>query len=261
LTDDDSRNIFINTQKNFDHRLYFPPFISLFPNFEKRNSILYIEMEIASPCCELPDPFGQNRNKRSYSCAQFSDSTGVTVPIDHESHVDENVFHSPFYASKKRRMNTNEEFDVKPSPFMNFSPSPSVSTKRPRSESSNWNPTHNQQKLACELQRLVEHQALEIRRLKAEKNSTEETLTKLKPEHEKTLNENRILKRAVAIQQERQQHAANEIVAACRFKTLAEERIRKLEQLNLTLRYRLEALSPSYGNDFMKFSRHPPDVF
>ena len=108
-------------------------------------------MEIASPCCELPDPFGQNRNKRSYSCAQFSDSTGgvTSVPINHteSSHVD-NVFHSlPFYgtASKKRRMNTNEELDVKhtSSPFVNFSPSSSVTvstTKRPRSESSNWNP-------------------------------------------------------------------------------------------------------------------------
>ena len=143
-------------------------------------------------------------------------------------------------------MNTYEELDVKhtSSPFVNFSPSSSVTvstTKRPRSESSNWNPTQNQQKLACELQRLVEHQALEIRRLKAEKNSQEETLLKFKPEHEKTLQENRILKQAVAIQQERQQHASEEIEAAYKYKTLAEERIRKLEQLNLTLCYRLEA--------------------
>ena len=102
---------------------------------------------------------------------------------------------------------------------------------------------------------------MEIRRLKAEKNSQEETLLKFKPEHEKTLQENRILKRAVAIQQEQQQHASEEIKAASKYKTLEEERIRKLEQLNLTLRYRLEALSPSYGNDFMKFNRHPPDVY
>ena len=81
---------------------------------------------------------------------------------------------------------------------------------------------------------------MEIRRLKAEKNSQEETLLKFKPEHEKTLQENRILKQAVAIQQE-QQHASEEIKAAYKYKTLAEERIRKLEQLNLTLRYCLEA--------------------
>jgi len=83
----------------------------------------------------------------------------------------------------------------------------------------------------------------------------------LKPEHEKTLNENRILKKAVAIQQERQNQAAHEIEAARRYRIEAEERIRKLEQMNLTLRYHLQAQSPSYGNDFMGFSPRPPDVY
>lgn len=192
-------------------------------------------MEIASPT-PLHDPFGQNRNKRPFSCARFSDpNTGVTVP-------------------KRRRVNEAIELEDN-----NVIQSPGLATKRPRTE--NWNQAHTQQQLVSELQRLVDHQSFEIRRLKAEKLSTEDSLAKLKPELEKTLSENRILKRAVAIQQERQNQASNEIEAACRFRVYTEERIRKLEQMNLTLRYRLEAQSPSFGNDFLKFNPHPPDVY
>merc|ERR1712228_32863 len=104
-----------------------------------------------------------------------------------------------------------------------------------------------------ELRRLVE-QASEVERLKSEKSSLEESVTTLKSANDKGANENRILKRAVAIQQDRQQQALNEIEAARAYKVQAEERIRRLEQLNLNLQYRLEALSPKFGNDFMGFN-------
>lgn len=176
---------------------------------------------------------------------------------------------SNFNMFKRRRFNSPDG-DVTSSPSHgNFAScsqvsSPSLTgpiTKRSRNENHGWNPSHAQQQIVAELRRLVEHQASEIERLKSEKDSVEESVNKLKPEHEKTLNENRILKKAVAIQQERQNQAANEIEAARRYRIEAEERIRKLEQMNLTLRYQLQAQSPSYGNDFMGFSPRPPDVY
>jgi len=115
--------------------------------------------------------------------------------------------------------------------------------------------------MVAELRRLVDHQASEIERLKSSNNTNEDTIVKCKAENERVVNENRILKRAVAIQQERQNQAANELEAARRYKAETDERICRLEQMNLTLRYRLEASTPSYGNDFMRFSPQPPDVF
>lgn len=84
-------------------------------------------------------------------------------------------------------------------------------------------------------------------------------MNNLKSEQDKVLNENRILKRAVTIQQERQNQAASEIQAAHKYKFDAEDRIKKLEQLILSLRYHLQAQHTNPGNDFMGF--RPPDVY
>ena len=111
-----------------------------------------------------------------------------------------------------------------------------------------------------ELERLVETQASEIEYLKNAKTNLESSLTELKNEHEKTLNENRILKRAVAIQQERQTQASNDLEAANQYKVDAEQNIRRLEQMVMSLRYHLQAQQPhNGGNDFMSFP--PPDVY
>ena len=93
----------------------------------------------------------------------------------------------------------------------------------------------------------------------SDKVSLESTLNEVKCAHDKAVNENRILKRAVTIQQERQNHAAQEIQGARQFKAEAEDKLRKLEQMNLTLQYHLQAQN-STGNDFMNFPR-PPDVY
>lgn len=122
-------------------------------------------------------------------------------------------------------------------------------------------PSHVQQKIVADLQRLVEHQASEIERLKTEKNAVESSATELKSSHDKAVNENKILKRAVTIQQERQKQASSELEEARKFKTEAEDRIKKLEQMNLTLRYHLQAQQPAALNDFMGFSHRPPDVY
>ncbi len=113
-----------------------------------------------------------------------------------------------------------------------------------------------------DLRKIVETQAAEILSLKSEKAGLENSFTALKGEHDKAVNENRTLKKAVLIQQERQNHASSELNAARQFRSEAEDRIKKLEQLVLSLRYHLQAQqNNSPNNDFMGFPPRPPDVY
>lgn len=109
-----------------------------------------------------------------------------------------------------------------------------------------------------ELQGMIERQAAEIQRLKSEKDSTQESASQLASKHARVEHENKILKRAVAIQQDRQQHMTAELGGARQFKVDAEERIRRLEQMNLTLQYQMRASSAA-GDNFMGY--RPPDVY
>jgi DNA repair exonuclease SbcCD ATPase subunit len=111
------------------------------------------------------------------------------------------------------------------------------------------------------LQRVVSSQAAEIQTLKSEKSTLETSMNNLKTEHDRVLNENKILKRAVTIQQERQNQAVSEINAARQYKFDAEERVKKLEQIISSLRYHLQAQQTNPGFDFMGFSPRPPDVY
>lgn len=100
----------------------------------------------------------------------------------------------------------------------------------------------------------------EINSLKSEKAGLESSLATLNTEHDKVLTENKTLKRAVIIQQERQNQAVAEINAGRQYKAEADDRIKKLEQLVLSLRYHLQAQQHNTpGNDFMGF--RPPDVY
>ena len=105
----------------------------------------------------------------------------------------------------------------------------------------------------------MEAQASEIDSLKTAKANLETSLDSLKSDQEKIVNENRILKRAVTIQQERQTQASSELQAARQFKVDAEQNIRRLEHMILSLRYHLQAQQTHPGNDFM--GQQPPDVF
>jgi len=107
----------------------------------------------------------------------------------------------------------------------------------------------------------VQEQAEEIENLKSERDGLQASLHSLKEDHEKVVNENRILKRAVTIQQERQNQAATELEAARRFKVDADDRVRTLEQLVVTMRYHLQAQQSNAGNDFMGLPPRPPDVY
>jgi len=130
-------------------------------------------------------------------------------------------------------------------------PGPS-SSKRSRTES--------QDAQQNDLQNIVHSQGAEIQSLKSEKAGLENSLNTLTTEHDRVLNENKTLKRAVIIQQERQNQALSEINAGRQFKAEAEDRIKKLEQLVLSLRYHLQAQQHNTpGNDFMGY--RPPDVY
>lgn len=108
---------------------------------------------------------------------------------------------------------------------------------------------------------VVQEQSQEIASLKHEKTTLETTVHELRVENERVVNENKILKKAVTIQQERQNHAASELQAANNYKAEAEDRMKKLEQMILTLRYHLQAQQSHPGNDFMGFPPRPGDVF
>eukprot|EP01082_Thalassiosira_pseudonana_P011998 g9644.t1 g9644 contig4:205007-205948(-) len=129
--------------------------------------------------------------------------------------------------------------------------------KRTRSPS----PSPSHHKLQ-ELRHTIEQQSSELTRLKSEKAASDQTSSQLSALHSKTENENRILKRAVAIQQERQNQLLGEVEEGRRFRVEAEERIRRLEQMNLSLQYQLQQSGiggSGGGNDFIRF-RHP-DVY
>lgn len=118
------------------------------------------------------------------------------------------------------------------------------------------------QKEVDDLRRHIDHQSSEINRLTSEKDQAVAERDALRTEHDRATSENRILKKAVAIQQERQNQGAAEVDAARRYRAEADERIRRLEQMNLALQYRLQAQEPGCNaNDFMGFSPRPPDVY
>lgn len=102
---------------------------------------------------------------------------------------------------------------------------------------------------------MVEEQAAEIRRLKAERDSARG----LTAHNEKLEGENKLLKRAVTIQNDRQHQVNAELEGARQYKAQADDRIRRLEQMCLTLQYQLQANSVKTGNDFL--NPRPPDVY
>ena len=110
-------------------------------------------------------------------------------------------------------------------------------------------------------QKTIEKQNAEILSLRQEKESMRSEINKLTETQDKTLHENKILKKAVALQQQRQNAANNELAAARTFKVEAENKIKALEHVINSLRYHLQAQQPHVGNDFMGMNPRPPDVY
>lgn len=89
----------------------------------------------------------------------------------------------------------------------------------------------------------------------------ESTINSLTETQATALNENKILKKAVALQQQRQNQALSELESAREYREQAEHKIKMLEQVVNSLRYHLQAQQPHVGNDFMNLNNRPPDVF
>jgi len=112
------------------------------------------------------------------------------------------------------------------------------------------------------MREIINKQAEELETLRLDKTSLEGNNLELRSQNDKLLNENKILKKAVNIQQERQHHTALELDAARKYKDDAENRIRRLEQIIVSLRFHLQAQQQHCSDhDFMNFNNRPPDVF
>jgi hypothetical protein len=107
-----------------------------------------------------------------------------------------------------------------------------------------------------ELNRVIQEQGSLLELLKKDKTGLEESLASLQNERNRAVKENTILRKAVSYQQEREKNLEN---AAKTIKATADERIKALENMILTLRYHLQAQNTTIGNDFM--SQRPPDVY
>lgn len=110
-----------------------------------------------------------------------------------------------------------------------------------------------------EVSHVVEQQAALIHSLKNDKEGLESSLESLKNDHDRVLKENHILRKAVTIQQERQNQAESELKAAHEYRDGAEDKMKKLEQLVLQLRYHLQVQQSVVGDSFL--SQRPSDVF
>jgi len=209
-------------------------------------------MEVASPL-----PFGHNvqaGSKRRFACSPIVDDT--------QEAMDESAgYGNPF---KRRRCNNNDSDHNAIVAANNGFSSSTVSTTSPFSR-----PAISLKRQRCDqgqqpestpgptraLQKVIEKQTTEIHRLN-------QINTELSASHDKTLNENKILKRAVTIQQERQNAAVQELNAAKLYRDGAEEKMHKLEQLIASLRYALhQSQTPSFGNWNGVLGNRPPDVY
>ena len=108
---------------------------------------------------------------------------------------------------------------------------------------------------------MVQNQAAMIESLKKDKKAVEDSFESLKTDHERLSKENHVLRRAVQIQQDRQNQTDAELKNAHKYKVDSEERIKKLEHMIMSLRYHLQAQQAPVGSDFLNNSHRPPDVF
>lgn len=229
-------------------------------------------MEVASP---LPFNHVQTGNKRRFECSSIVDASAMGIEAQSDDYaMDDNSGYS--HSFKRRRFGSSEHIETNQSsnmlsttsfvskPFgngnvLNSMRNSVLSSKRQRSEENHAKSCSEKQFM----QQTIERQTADIQRLTSEKSSVLNSYNELKINHEKIVNENKILKRAVTIQQERQNQAASELDAARKYKGDAEEKMRKLEQIVLSLRYHLQAQQSCSGNDFLGLNQHqpPPDVF
>jgi hypothetical protein len=235
-------------------------------------------MEVASPLT-----FGHVSagSKRRFTCSPILDTPHGSVGLDAASTDDYAMDESSAYGQnfKRRRFGSGESSEISQANTATFSAFRTAGIgssahgqgggglKRQRNDeivhaSDSPAMSHSVPSAhTIHLQRVIEKQSADIQSLRNEKASMESNINELTSTHERTLHENRILKKAVTVQQQRQNHALSELEAARQYKDGAEEKMRKLEHVINSLRYHLQA-QQFPGNDFMGINTpRPPDVF
>jgi chromosome segregation ATPase len=111
----------------------------------------------------------------------------------------------------------------------------------------------------AELKKALNEHVTTIESLRSEKSELQSSFQSMKTDHDRVVKENTILRRAVTIQQERHTNAENELKVTRKQQTDAQERIRSLEQVILSLRYHLQTQQNHHESDFLQ--NRSPDVF
>jgi len=129
----------------------------------------------------------------------------------------------------------------------------SIGNKRSRQDESQGAETQIQA-ATRHLQSIIATQGNEIQKLKSEKESLQGSYQQLSASHEKSQNENKVLKKVLAIKQERQDQFVSELEDARRYKEQA-------DQLIAVLRQHLAAQQQSGGHGMGYNMGGPPNVF
>jgi chromosome segregation ATPase len=120
-----------------------------------------------------------------------------------------------------------------------------------------------QQSKHDELQAQIDEQAALIESLRTDKAKMETDYAAVKVQADRSQKENALLRRAVTLQQDKHHQIESQLRDAKSSKAQADEKIRVLEQMVVTLRYHLQAAQVPAGsgqmNDFMP--PRPPDVY
>lgn len=106
---------------------------------------------------------------------------------------------------------------------------------------------------------MIDEQASEIASLKSENSKLSGTIHQLKTDHDKVSHENRLLKKLVTHQHERQNQAQAELQAARKYKEETDDRVTKMEQMIMQLRYHLQTQQHQSNDNFMGMTNH--DVY
>mmetsp|Transcript_6472 Transcript_6472/g.9469 ORF Transcript_6472/g.9469 Transcript_6472/m.9469 type:complete len:208 (+) Transcript_6472:125-748(+) len=207
-------------------------------------------MEVASPLT-----FGHVKagNKRRFACSPLVDPA---MSIDAPMAMDESQSHAAPYGQKlKRRRCDNGEMtaSVSAAAASAFHPHGHgglvIGNKRSRLSED----AHAQDTTRLHLQSIIDRQNAEIQKLREEKATIETSYHQLSASNEKSQNENKVLKKVLAIKQQRQDQFVSELESARRYKEQA-------EQLIAVLRQHLHA-QQSHANGNMGFNTGPPNVF
>lgn len=135
--------------------------------------------------------------------------------------------------------------------FFHFDACWTIGNKRQRQAET---PAERHTSQTTQLQGIITKQLAEVQKLKAEKEEIQTSYQELSASHEKSQNENKLLKKVLAIKQERQDQFVSQLEDAHRYKEQAEQVIAMLRQHLHNQAH--QSHGPSNG-----FTGGPPNVY